>query len=322
MREILYVVLDVFTDKPLAGNPLAVFPNRSGLLKTEMQRIARELNLSETVFVEEARDDSALRRLRIFTPTRELRVAGHPVIGTWIYLLSSGIIDIESEKQAGRITAEAVTAVIERLEFKQDLNAGILPVSVQRRGGSVQSASMEMPRPQFGDVIEDLQPFATGLNLQPEDITGSGLPPQFVDIGDSVKIILPVASMAALTNVKIDLNVFESHFCMENCEGVYAFSRESENKWAFAHARGFFHCVGILEDPATGHGAACLGAYLAHHKVIDASPTKTIEIEQGIELGRPSRIGVSVTAENDEIIKIEIFGTAVQVGEGKFLLPD
>lgn len=322
MKELPYVVLDVFTDRPLAGNPLAVFPVELNLAKVEMQKIARELNLSETVFVESPRDGSALRRLRIFTPDKELPVAGHPVIGTWSYLFSSEIIDIEAEKKACRIAVEKVSSDAECLVFKHDLDAGILPMKVIRKGGIIQSASMELPVPEFGGFLEDLELFDKGMGLRPEDISGSGLLPQFVIIGSSRKIVLPVATKAALANVRLDLKYFETHFCAEKCEGIYAFTRETENEWAFVHARGFFHCLGILEDPATGHGAACLGAYLAHNKVIEPDPTSKFEIEQGIEMGRPGRLGVMVSLREDGNFKIEVFGSAVQVGEGTFLLPD
>ncbi|HUX08120.1 MAG TPA: PhzF family phenazine biosynthesis isomerase, partial [Acidobacteriota bacterium] len=101
MRRVSYFIVDVFTDKPLAGNPLAVFPDRTEIREEELQQIARELNLSETVFVEDPTDEAALRRLRIFTPRKEIPLAGHPVVGTWFLLASRGLVDLNEVLHGG-----------------------------------------------------------------------------------------------------------------------------------------------------------------------------------------------------------------------------
>ena len=321
MRRVEYFVLDVFSERPLAGNPLAVFPDRSQLREDELQRVARELNLSETVFVEPSSQEGALRRLRIFTPQQELQMAGHPVIGTWYLLASRGIVDFEDALECGMAISESAAGGAEELSFRHELGVGVLPMTVYRDGGVVSAVAMDQAKAEFREEIRDLGLAAETLGVAEEDIRSSGLLPQPVSTGQ-YNLMLPLATRAALSGIRPDISAVMRLCSNWDCGGIYAFTREAEEEWAFVRARGIFFPLGIPEDPATGAAAGSLGAYLARHRVIGSRDTATFEIEQGYEIGRPSRIGVEVTEENGEIVRVRVVGSAVVVAEAELLLPD
>ncbi len=321
MRRVRYFVVDVFSKRPLAGNPLAVFPDRSLLRENELQRVARELNLSETVFVEPSGEEGALRRLRIFTPAAELPLAGHPVIGTWHLLAERGIVDFDEALREGLVESEAADGGGEKLRFRHELKAGVLPMTIYRDGGAVSAVAMDQAPPEFGEEVRDLGLAAEAVGVDEADIESTGLLPQAVSTGMFI-LMLPLATRDALSGVRLDLAAVERLCGEAGCGGIYAHTREAEEEWAFVRARGFFPGFGVPEDPATGSAAGCLGAYLARHRVLDARGTVAFHIEQGYEIGRPSRIGVEVTEENDEVTRVRIVGSAVVVAEAEMLLPD
>ena len=321
MRRLGYFVLDVFSEMPLCGNPLAVFPDRSQLRDEELQRVARELNLSETVFVEPSSEEGALRRLRIFTPQKELQMAGHPVIGTWYLLASRGIVDFKDALEDGMALLELSEGGTEALSFRHELGVGVLPMTVYRNGGVVSAVAMDQAKPEFGEEIRNLGLAAEALGVDEEDIRSSGLLPQPVSTGQ-YNLMLPLATRAALSGIRPNISIVMQLCSNFDCGGIYAFTREAKEAWAFARARGIFFPLGIPEDPATGAAAGSLGAYLARHHVIDSRTTATFEIEQGYEMGRPSRIGVEITEDDGEIVRVRVFGSAVVVAEAELLLPD
>jgi len=320
MRRVSYFIVDVFTDKPLAGNPLAVFPDRTEIREEELQQIARELNLSETVFVEDPTDEAALRRLRIFTPRKEIPLAGHPVVGTWFLLASRGIVDLNEVLHGGMAALEMAEG-IEKITFKHELTAGVLPVTVYRSDGEVTGVAMDQVPPVFGAEIIDFDLVASALGLRGNQIKGSGLVPRVVSTGLPI-MMAPLARLADLQAVRINASVFSALTEKFKCEGVFAFTRDAPKEAALVRARGFFPDVGVAEDPATGSASGCLGAYLAKHDVIHPRPTVAFQISQGSEIGRPSVIGVEVTAEGADITRIRVVGSAVVVIEGTLLLPD
>jgi trans-2,3-dihydro-3-hydroxyanthranilate isomerase len=321
MRRVDYFIVDVFTETALAGNPLAVFPDRTGLMDDELQRVARELNLSETVFVEDPGDETALRRLRIFTPRREIPLAGHPVVGTWFLLASRGLVDLDEVLHSGMASLEMTEEGIEKITFRHQLGVGVLPVTVYRKDGEVTSVAMDQVRPVFGEEIADVGPIAKALGLKADQIKRSGLPPQVVSTGLPV-MIAPVAKMSDLQSIQINTTEFSKLTAGDECTGIYAFTRDVPREVALVRARGFFPEVGVAEDPATGSAAGCLGSYLARHEVILPMPSVAFQICQGVEIGRPSMIGVEITAEGPEITRVRVVGTAVMVIEAELLLPD
>lgn len=321
MRRIKYFVLDVFADQPLAGNPLAVFPDRTFLREDELQRVARELNLSETVFVEDPTSDDALRRLRIFTPLQEIPLAGHPVIGTWFLLASLGMIDFDDVLHSGMAGLEHTKASIEKITFKHQLMAGVLPLTIFRSDGRIIGVMMDQAGPEFGGEIRNLDMVSHSLGVDSDLIRSTGLPVMPVSTGIwSLKVPLP--DRRALANIR--LNYAAADELCSRFEGItiYAFCQEPVEEWARVRARCFAPAVGIIEDPATGSAAGSLGAYLAKHNVVKADPTVAFSIEQGYEMGRPSRLNVEITKEGDEVSLVRVAGSAVVTAEAELLLPD
>jgi trans-2,3-dihydro-3-hydroxyanthranilate isomerase len=320
MRSVPYVVLDVFTDAAMAGNPLAVFADRSAFHNTELQLIARELNLSETVFVEDSAEEKALKRLRIYTPTTELNAAGHPVVGTWYYLVSRGIIDLDDAVADGKASISALDGGAENIQFFHEIGAGVFPITVRRREGEVEAVSAAMPIPGMQDAVDDIAPFAEALGVNSNDILETGLTTRFM-LSSPGQFIVPLVSRDVMSRIRLDTSVFESHICIPDCAGIFAFTTDTENDWADYHTRGFFPCIGIMEDPATGLASANFGAYLANNGLIDPAPVATVHLEQGLEIGRPSRIEVTVTKEAGSLSEIRVGGPAVLISEGRFYLP-
>jgi trans-2,3-dihydro-3-hydroxyanthranilate isomerase len=275
-----YVVLDVFTDTPLDGNQLAVFPSAGDLSAQLMQRAARELNLSETAFVLPAETDGDVR-LRIFTPSQELPFAGHPILGTAFLL--------------------AATNGAERLEFETD--AGLVRVVLERQEGRVRFAWLEQQPPRWrpyehaGDALDAL------------GVARSELPVEAYDNGPlHVYIELPdEASVATLRPDLARLGAFAGH-CFNTFAGA-------GRRWT---TRMFGPGIGIDEDPATGSAAGSLAMHLARHGRIRFGDE--ISIRQGAELGRPSRLHARAEGSAARVDRVFVGGAAVVVAEGRYRL--
>ncbi|HEX8249634.1 MAG TPA: PhzF family phenazine biosynthesis protein [Pyrinomonadaceae bacterium] len=300
MKKYEFYQLDVFTDKAFAGNPLAVFPDAQGLPTEEMQKIAREMNLSETVFV--LPSEKALRRLRIFTPMRELPLAGHPVVGTWNLLTTLGVVPHQAQ---GVVTIE------------QELNLGILPVDIEYRDEKPFQVTMTQGTFEPGAIISDetdVSRLAQGLGLDSADLNSSGgLPIQIVSTG--IKALdIPVASLEALGRCRINSSLLSEIYLSYGAIGCYAFTFETMEETSRIHARFFAPDDNIPEDPATGSAAGSLAAYLVYHAALDA---KKFTIEQGDFMKRPSRISAEVTGAKGSVEKVRIGGQSVIVAKGE-----
>jgi trans-2,3-dihydro-3-hydroxyanthranilate isomerase len=271
-----YVVADVFTDKALQGNPVAVFLDAADIPAERMQRIAREMNLSETTFVLPAEGGGDVR-VRIFTPVNELPFAGHPTLGTAIVLGES--------TESGRISLET--------------QMGIVPFEFERAGGKIRSARMLQPIPTWGPYeLADHLLAALGLESStlPVEVYRNG--PRHVYVG------LP--SVEALSALRPNLLALAEHPDMAaNC---FAGSGAS---W---RARMFSPAYGVAEDAATGSAAGPLALHLARHGLIPFG--QQIEIWQGVEMGRPSRMLARVDGTAEAIERIEVGGSAVIVARG------
>jgi trans-2,3-dihydro-3-hydroxyanthranilate isomerase len=297
MRTLPFYQVDVFTDRPFAGNPLAVFPEAEGLTAVQMQAIASEMNLSETTFVlpPEADGDA---RVRIFTPALELPFAGHPSVGTACELVRLRLVDVY----------EPVTRVV------LELDVGATVVEVAVCDGQPVSATVHQRPPVFrapaprGSV-------AAVLGLEHED-----LHPEFdpvpVDTGLCYTII-PLASQRALARVSLDLELaadFERRYAE-----IYpcAFTGQDE---PWVEARGLFPFAGITEDPATGSAAGPLAAYMAREGVL--APEEERVVLQGAQIGRPSFLTVAVSGTPERIVDVRVGGAVQPVLRGELLLPD
>ena len=323
MRKIPYYIVDVFTDKPLGGNPLAVFPDRSLLHENELQRIAQEMNLSETVFVEEPKADGALKRLRIFTPSSELPLAGHPVVGTWYLLANKGLFDFEKaveEKLAYVVKSENLP---EKVIFRHELGAGVFPVTFFREKGEVGGVIMDQDKPKFGDTIRDVDDIAKALGIEKQSITSSFSLPQAVSTGIPI-LMVPLNTRNTLSDCALDIVTARKICEQHDVVGLYAFTRDAtvDTEMAFVSTRGFFPEVGVMEDAATGSAAGCLGAYLAHNGILTGKQTVAFQIEQGADMGRPSRIGVEITFADGNIERVRVGGSAVITAQCEMYLPE
>lgn len=302
-KEYRFIQVDVFTDRPFGGNPLAVFPDAEGLSSEEMQQLAREMNLSETTFVLPPQAPGADFKVRIFTPTKELPFAGHPVVGTHWVLAHVGRVDLR----------EPVT----RVHF--ELGVGVLPADLHVADGGVERVVMTQDRPTFQAVLDDITDLVEGVGLPPEAITETGLPVQVVSTGVP-QMMVPVRSLAevqALDANQLNTAALNRACCAVGTECVMVFTFETERPEATVHVRMFAPLVGVPEDPATGSANGALGAYLVHHRAVPVTrPTTHILSEQGAELGRPSRLYVEVERAGEEVTTVRVGGQVVLVAEG------
>jgi len=282
--------LDVFTRKPFAGNPLAVITDGDGLSSQRMQAIAREMNLSETVFVQKPTNNRALARLRIFTTTRELPLAGHPVIGTWLLLAELGVVPA----QEGAV------------HIWQQTGAGILPVEIAFSNGRPHCVTMTQKPAQFRAARLPRRPLARALGLELRDFEPS-LPLEYVSTG-IFNLMVPLRRRASLKRVRMDVHALKK---LISNAGVlaYCFALGTRGK---AFARGMIPWE-LHEDPATGSAGGSLGGYLVRHGRLAAG--QRLEIVQGVEMGRPSRIHVEVRNVEGHLVP-RVSGSAVSILAG------
>ena len=289
MRRHFYQ-LDVFTDKPLAGNPLAVITDGDVLSPRQMQAIAREMNLSETVFVQKPTGNRALARLRIFTTKRELPLAGHPVIGTWFLLAQLGVVPA----QEGSV------------HVLQQTGAGVLPVEITFHEGRPVRVAMTQKYAEFRAARVDRGALARALAISPRDLEPS-LPIQYVSTG-IFNLLVPLRRRSVLQTMEPNPPALR-RVLRDSGTMAYCFAVENRNT---VFARGMLPWE-IGEDAATGSAAGSLGAYLVHQGRLKlATP---LDIHQGIEMQRPSRIRVEGLAQHGKLVP-RVSGTAVTIMEG------
>jgi trans-2,3-dihydro-3-hydroxyanthranilate isomerase len=306
VRRFRYVIVDVFTDTPLAGNPLAVFTDARDLTSEEMQAIAREMNLSETVFClpptqglaqagTEAGGDAlqsdetvfvlppnapdADVRIRIFTPALELPFAGHPTLG------------------AAFVLGGPLSKIVIRLET----GAGVVPVELERDGARIVFGRMEQPIPTW-EAVADPEPIFAALG-----VAESALPVERYDLGPGhVYVALESAEQVAALQPDI------AALARATQDGVNTFARDG-SRWK---TRMFAPNHGVDEDPATGSAAGPLAVHLARHGWIPFG--ERIEISQGTEINRPSKLYAEAHGTPDEIERVVVGGSAVTVARGQF----
>ena len=301
--------MDVFTDQAFAGNPLAVFPEAAGLNDEVMLKIAREMNLSETVFVLESDVSEALRRLRIFTPTREIPFAGHPVVGTWNALAREGVVPLPEGGTGWQ-------------RIHHEVGIGVLPVDIEVRDGQPVQVVMTQGKFEILDEVDDgheQAEIARALGLAREDLDES-LPIQVISTGLSCMAV-PVRSLADLRSCRVNAALLAELYTRRGATGCHAFTRETiEIGAARAHARFFAPADNIAEDPATGSACGALGAYLVHHGALSLEPENgryKFVIEQGDFIHRPSRINLDVEGRAQAVKEVRVGGPSVLVARGE-----
>jgi trans-2,3-dihydro-3-hydroxyanthranilate isomerase len=294
--------VDVFTDVPLQGNPLAVFPRAAGLSKEEMEAVTREMNLSETTFVFPPTNPAANYRNRIFTPNGEIPFAGHPSIGTAYVAALEGLVP----------KPEGASVVYQELEI------GVLPLELLVEGGTVQKVVMTQGEPSVGDRLGTLANLASALGVKVRDLGTGKLVPQLASTGIP-SLQVPLKSLALVKGLDPDMRELGAVLSKLGPNVVcYVFSLEAESPDAQVHARAFAPSSGVPEDPATGSAAGACGAYLATNKRL---PAPSFVIEQGVEMRHRSRIEVSVEMDGSRPKVVRVGGRVTPVIRGTLRLP-
>lgn len=304
MTSLSFHTLDVFTRQPFAGNPLAVVLGADALTPQQMQTLAREFNLSETIFVQAPQNPAHTARVRIFFPTAEIPFAGHPTIGCAILLATL-------KQPEGDLTTRIVL----------EEEAGLVPVTVTRRAGVMQAefTAPVIPQAAAGTAPGDL--VALALDLEPADI-GFGHHRPGVWQGGPTFLYVPVANLAALGRARPIEPYWSDLLAHAGTDSAYLYTAPPETSAPHCdfRARMFSPTAGIPEDPATGSATAILAAQLRAAHALPLG-THRFTLIQGVEMCRPSQLWLSVDNGPDGIDAIRIRGEAVQISQGRILAP-
>jgi trans-2,3-dihydro-3-hydroxyanthranilate isomerase len=296
-----FYTLDVFTDTRFAGNPLAVVLDADGLDTAAMQKIAREFNLSETVFVQTPVNPAHSARIRIFTPAVELPFAGHPTVGTAILLA-------DLKGQPGATSHDALVALEETI--------GVVRVGVRFRPGQAPFAEFDTPK--LPEALGGLPPndlLAEALGLATREIGFENHRPSRYTAGMPYTFV-PIASLDAMAQARVNMALWGAAFGNDGHNAAYLYCRETVHTSSQFHARMFVPGSGVMEDPATGSAAAAMAGVI-HRFDAPTDGTHRRVIEQGFEMGRPSLITLSLMVANGKLASVRIGGHAVRVTEGR-----
>ncbi|MEJ0097453.1 MAG: PhzF family phenazine biosynthesis protein [Bauldia sp.] len=295
-----YAILDVFTDKPLAGNALAVVLDAAGLDDAAMQAIAAEFNLSETVFVFPPYNPLHAARVRIFTPGAELPFAGHPTVGTAVLL--------------GRDKAGLATAGRPEMVLVLEEKVGPVRCGVSVTGARSGHAVFDVPRkPEPLTFRADRDAIAAALGVAPAEVGFENHQPSAYTAGVPFAFV-PVRDLDAIGRAHVRPAAWDAAF-PPTASAAYLYCRETRGPAHQFHARMFAPGVGIVEDPATGSAAAAFSAVIARFDQPPAGSHRYL-IEQGYEMGRPSLIDLEVDMDSGEVAAARIGGDAVLLAEG------
>jgi trans-2,3-dihydro-3-hydroxyanthranilate isomerase len=305
-----YHTLDVFTDRVFGGNPLAVFPDGAAVPDALMQPIARELNLSETVFILPPGSADGTRRVRIFTPGREVPFAGHPTVGTAFFLVATGAVPAGDGDRVTVVLEEGVGPVpvevtlIEGRPVKARLTAAVAPS--EARAGLEAADLARLLGLEHRDIGAELP--GAGVRLEAA-FASAGLP----------FLVVPVRDVAAVSRARLDTAAWRE-LLPEHAPSrmVYVVAPAEPDAEVHARVRMFAPDIGVPEDPATGSAAAALGGYLGRRA---GDGEHGWELEQGVEMGRPARLTVEARVEGGRVTSIQVGGAAVLVGRGTLDVP-
>ncbi len=293
--DVPFVLVDVFAQQPLTGNPLALVPHADALDVVQMRAIAREFNQSETTFIITPTRSDVDWRLRSFTAAGfEVLGAGHNAMGAWIWLAASGLLD-ES-----------------RSRFRQQIGEDVLVVDIDRGDGTgALLVTMEQSAPQFGATVDDVEELAAALGLNVGDLAGTDAA-QVVSTGVG-HLLIQVVNRDAVDRAKPEPSRLLAVLRASGGEGAYVYAVDAEPRPTAAYARFFNPTVGIVEDPATGTAAGPLVARIVRAGHVDDGVPAFVE--QGTAVGRPSLLQVTVTGA-----RVQLSGTGVVVATGNLHL--
>ncbi len=303
MRYRFYTA-DVFTDRVFGGNPLAVFPDAFGLTTEKMCQIAKEFNLSETVFVFPPESSFHTSKLRIFTPVAELPFAGHPTLGAAHILTLTGSIPLHGD--------------VTQIAFEEGVGPVVVTVHNSDRGPGFAQFSVAI-MPEFQDTLPAIEDIAPVLSLPSSSILDAQDVPQAVSCGVPF-LMIPVVDRVVIGQIRLNLALWNQRIAGTWAPHLYVFTRDTERTDAQFHARMFAPGLGVSEDPATGGGAAAFGGYLAARSKTKDGTLKW-RIEQGLEMGRPSILDVEADKQAGQIVAVRVGGTSVLVSEGWMEIP-
>jgi trans-2,3-dihydro-3-hydroxyanthranilate isomerase len=282
-------IYDVFTTTPFTGNPLAIVEGTDDLSTAQMQTIARQFNLSETIFVQTPDDPAHSAKVRIFFPTAEIPFAGHPTIGCALHLAAD---------TATEITLEEV--------------AGLVPVTIS--DGMAEFTAPKLPTPKTAPSDADL--LAAAIGLEAQDL-GLHRPGHFE--GGPAFLYAQVASLEALAKARVMEPAF-THL-VEQTSGHGAIYLYTATPDGF-QTRMFHPHAGIAEDPATGSATALFAGQLHANGVLPATGTTAIALQQGVEMGRPSDLRLTIDTTDGQITAVRVAGRAVKIAHGQIRIPD
>jgi len=296
-----YYTVDVFTKHQFGGNPLAVFPDASGLSTQQMQLIAREFNLSETAFVVTSNDDAESPEydIRIFTPQTELPFAGHPTVGTAFIL---GLMNKINQPQS--------------MIFQEQ--AGTIPLTLKWSDDAIQLCTFRAPKiPSSLTGRSNAQSLARVLGIGPSHIAPSPFDTAVYTAGVPFGIV-PLTSRQALKNISLNISAWQKELQATGFQHLYAVCPldDTYREWA---VRMFAPAMGVMEDPATGAAATAFAGYLAEFTP-ETTDLSTVTIYQGQEMGRPSTINLDIARNDSRCSSVTVSGECVLTAKGNFYL--
>ena len=302
-RNYKFYTADVFTNQLFGGNPLAVLPEAEGLNDLQMQAIAREFNLSETVFIFAPQNRAHCRQLRIFTPAKELPFAGHPTVGAAFVLASIKALEIPQDANEHRIIFEE--------------GVGDVAVNIKMRANKPESAELSAAAmPSYGPQPPSRESLAAVLSLSPEDLRDDAYKPLAVSCGVPF-LFVGLQDGDAIKRARINLPIWETQLANYWAPSVFCFNFSTETENGDLHARMFPPDMQIREDPATGSAVTALAGYLTRvEEIRSGEPQWTVE--QGFEMQRPSILQLRATVAESQCTEIHVAGAAVMVSEGNF----
>ena len=303
--EVRYVTADVFTDTAFGGNQLAVIPDASGIPDELLLPITREFNYSETTFCYPPADKANTRRVRIFTPGGEVPFAGHPTIGTAHVLVAA---------RAVKVSGESATLILEE-------GVGPIRVAVTLEDNAPAFAQFAVAKlPEFGPPSPSRGVLAKILALETSDVAFGAQGPQSVSCGLPF-LIVPVRDVAAVSRARVRMEAWEETLKSSWAPDVMVFAPDPDGGPAHYRARVFVPGFGVPEDPATGSANACLAGYLAS-KLTERDGTFKWTVDQGVEMGRPSKLFIEADKADGAITAVRVGGKTVLMSEGVLRVPD
>ncbi len=295
-----FVTLDVFTSTAFGGNQLAVFPDATGIPDEALLNITREFNFAEVTFCYPPANPAHTKRVRIFTPAREIPFAGHPTVGTAIALVMLG--------QAGGST---------KLVLEEGV--GPIPVTVRDAKSAAPFAQFSVAKlAEIGPPTPSRGVLAEILSIDAEDILASPMAPQNVSCGLPF-LMVPLRSVDAVSRSRVRMEKWETTLKSAWAPDIFVFAKKPEGGESHYHARMYGPGVNVPEDPATGSANACLAGYLAA-RASQKDGTLVWTVDQGVEMGRPSRIEIEADKAAGAVTAIRVGGNAVMMSEGSFTL--